>query len=421
MSDTSAVPLLSAKRSFEFNLEALRGFAALIVVIHHSILHVYSLDPSYTLYGPLGKSWMNPLPGHSSVLLFFVLSGYVIGLTNKKPLTKHSIISYLKKRFIRLYPIYVISLLFTLLIAANHYSVSTIVGHLLFLQNAAVPYIFENNPLWSLNNEILYYILFIPISCFRLNIKVVTAVSVGIGILAGTVAKSPLLSSYCFGFVFWLSGLLIAQADGFTKKYSSIWLLSAWLVMFLGYETLNPLNLISLLMETKLGWFFYKHEGGSILFADLFQLPFCLYVFLVFINRSFKYSLLASLGLIISTVAYYIYLINRYGPLAPTIIPFHMPMVFFAIGTLLFIIASLRAELRYQYVMPNIFLKLGAISYGLYVIHFPVSICISRITFFSGSMLTFFTRLVIEISLTSLIGYILELKIQPIFKQKLSI
>ncbi|RZK27985.1 MAG: acyltransferase, partial [Hymenobacter sp.] len=97
------------KRPFNYNLEFLRGVAALLVVYHHTIVHKFVLDPAYMPDG----LWKFEAPGHLSVLVFFVLSGYVIRLTNGAPIVGEKRESYLKKRFIRIYPIYALAALFT--------------------------------------------------------------------------------------------------------------------------------------------------------------------------------------------------------------------------------------------------------------------------------------------------------------------
>ena len=70
--------------------------------------------------------------------------------------------------------------------------------------------------------------------------------------------------------------------------------------------------------------------------------------------------------------------------------------------------------------LPYPFIKLGAISYGIYVIHFPISIMLSHITVFSGTILTYCIRLAVDLLLVLTAGYLLELKVQPFFKAILS-
>ena len=84
--------------------------AALTVVLGHTIVIKQTLDPHYQPTGIFSFQ----APGHLSVLIFFILSGYVIGLTNQRPLEAASIGTYLKKRIVRIYPIYLLSILLAL-------------------------------------------------------------------------------------------------------------------------------------------------------------------------------------------------------------------------------------------------------------------------------------------------------------------
>ena len=103
--------------NFNFDLEALRGFAALVVVFRHIALEEELLNPNYS---PGYLIHFFPI-ANFAVLVFFVLSGYVIGVSNINNLKRNNIFPYLKKRAIRLYPIYIISIFFALVIANQNY------------------------------------------------------------------------------------------------------------------------------------------------------------------------------------------------------------------------------------------------------------------------------------------------------------
>lgn len=403
-------------RNFEFSLEGLRGFAALVVVLGHATFHPLSLDPAYTP----SIIYSSPFPGHLCVLIFFILSGYVIGLTNKRPLIRATIIPYLRKRVVRLYPIYFISLLLTLAVMTRSYPFSVIAGHFLFLQNSVVARIWENNPLWSLNNEVLYYLAFIPLSYLRLHPARVLLGAGLVGILCGTVLPLPLLSSYSFGFVFWVSGLWLAQSPSVPKRYASRWLLFGLLCLFLGYGVLNPLTTISIIIEDKMGINTGLPDAPSIQFSDLAALPFCFYVFMRFTNHAVKGEHLLLGAFVLSVFAYYAHMVHKYGLHSPEAQYLLLPIIIFIIGSALLIVSLVRATPAVPVLLAPSLLKLGAISYGIYVIHFPISIMLSHIPYFSGSALTFSVRLVIHLLLVLGAGYLLELKIQPWFKARFS-
>ena len=145
-------------------LEALRGFAALYVVLFHCLppkFYWFGIDVGFLFrFGP------------ESVIVFFVLSGFVIKYTYEKSKDK-SFRFYFIRRFIRLY----IPLLFIFLLAyvmkcygegalANP-EWSSLFGNLFMLQdnitlkpNVLSGAYLANGVLWSLSYEWWFYMLF---------------------------------------------------------------------------------------------------------------------------------------------------------------------------------------------------------------------------------------------------------------------
>ena len=97
-----------------------------------------------------------------------------------------------------------------------------------------------------------------------------------------------------------------------------------------------------------------------------------------------------------------------------------LPIIVFTIGSFLLLISLSRPSLSYVVSPPPLLIKLGAMSYGIYVIHFPVTILLSRFPYFSGSALTFCIRLVVYLLIVIGAGYLLELKIQPWLKARIT-
>ena len=90
-------------------LDALRGIAVLCVLAFHFI-HSYAHYCSSALPQPF------PAPlGWPGVLLFFVISGFVITLSAERYMSAYA---FLKNRFLRIYPLYAISAVFTMFWAA---------------------------------------------------------------------------------------------------------------------------------------------------------------------------------------------------------------------------------------------------------------------------------------------------------------
>ena len=80
-------------------LDALRGFAAFVVVLHHFRL-AYTLDPPRWFAIPL-------FAGFPSVILFFILSGYVLGLPYWRG-SHPTYGKYITRRFFRIYVPYAV-------------------------------------------------------------------------------------------------------------------------------------------------------------------------------------------------------------------------------------------------------------------------------------------------------------------------
>ncbi|MFB2975627.1 acyltransferase family protein [Microseira sp. BLCC-F43] len=118
---------LEKNSSYDYNLEGIRGLAALSVASFHVLFLKNFLDPTYhpnIYFGYLQA-------GRSAVLLFFVLSGYVIGLTTTKEFSIQQLRNYISRRSIRILPIYVIAICLALLAEPNE-KLSIVLGNYFF-------------------------------------------------------------------------------------------------------------------------------------------------------------------------------------------------------------------------------------------------------------------------------------------------
>ena len=151
-------------------LEALRGFAALYVVLHHSLPHYWVLA-GVNIGGLLRF-------GQEAVILFFLLSGFVINYAFETGKDK-TFRSYFLKRFSRIYlPLTLIMLLGYLIVCARAGNfvdpeLSNLGLNLLMLQdigslkpNTIVEPYLHNAPLWSLSYEWWFYMLFFPVCTY---------------------------------------------------------------------------------------------------------------------------------------------------------------------------------------------------------------------------------------------------------------
>ncbi len=163
-------------------ISMLRGLAAVQVVAAHLRAQLY--PGLKTLPDP--ALWYQALSfftgfAHQAVVLFFVLSGWLVGgsLLNKVAgpggLCRATLVHYAIDRVTRMWIVLVPVFLLTLALgaatgdidprrfdfdSANPYSVTTFAGNLAGVQDLAVPRYGGNFALWSLANEMWYYVLF---------------------------------------------------------------------------------------------------------------------------------------------------------------------------------------------------------------------------------------------------------------------
>ena len=198
-------------------LEALRGLAALYVVIHHTLPHKFELAGL-----PLAYLWRF---GQEAVILFFLLSGFVIKFSFEKSRNKQ-FGNYFSKRFYRIFiPLVVV---FAIGYLANSYNAGhwinpdlpRLLGNLFMLQDFATvkpnvlvqPYM-GNDPLWSLSFEWWFYMLFFPLTTYirseRWRDNTVFTLSVVSAALY--VVEPNFLTRLCMYLGIWWSGVYLAQ------------------------------------------------------------------------------------------------------------------------------------------------------------------------------------------------------------------
>lgn len=169
-------------------LDLLRGLAALMVLLGHWRNLLFIDYPQLTAHKlMLLVPYALSSAGHQAVVIFFVLSGYLISGSVFRSLERGqwSWSSYLTHRIVRLWVVLVPGLLLCALwdnigihfhmapalysgLAGNHIipdihpllKTHIFFGNLFFLQSLLVPIFGSDGPLWSLANEFWYYLLF---------------------------------------------------------------------------------------------------------------------------------------------------------------------------------------------------------------------------------------------------------------------
>ena len=146
------------------NLDALKFFAIIIICFHHYQQSTGVKFNEINFY--FGRFYFGYL-----VELFFILSGFVIGLGSKNN-PSISFKSFLGKRIIRLYPMCILSTLLVLVISIMrkvflHDKINFGLWYWFcaFL-NLRVKVILPNNPLWYISVLILCYIIYYCILFF---------------------------------------------------------------------------------------------------------------------------------------------------------------------------------------------------------------------------------------------------------------
>jgi peptidoglycan/LPS O-acetylase OafA/YrhL len=146
------------------SIDILRAAAALGVFFYHQ--HVGALIAGYTGISLL--NWGDNFGAAYAVPLFFLISGYCIHLSNLKYISKRSPLplkEYYKRRLLRIYPPYLVALVFTVGVNYCTYknmpSFPDIIFHAFALQGFTVLYFNSINVvLWTISIELAFYLIY---------------------------------------------------------------------------------------------------------------------------------------------------------------------------------------------------------------------------------------------------------------------
>ena len=162
-------------------IDALRGVAALGVVFYHAVEQGKNLPDNFLQY-PIRAIQFASSFGYIGVFLFFVISGFCIHLQwarSKAAGTEPDIRfgPFWKRRIRRLYPPYIITLLFFLLLTAataginlTHFFIYDVVMHLLMLHNLDPSTCYTiNGVFWTLAVEEQLYLAYFLLLFMRVR------------------------------------------------------------------------------------------------------------------------------------------------------------------------------------------------------------------------------------------------------------
>jgi peptidoglycan/LPS O-acetylase OafA/YrhL len=378
-------------------LEGLRGLASLWVFGGH--LFVWqSFYPGGIVLNQFVANWLIAInPGHLGVLFFFILSGYVIGIAyphDKRFFWR----KYLLKRWIRIYPMYVLAIILSCIIVPA--SSWQILGHLLFLNpNFCLP-LSGNTPLWSISYEFGFYLILPLIFRIRFSPR-----DNAILLLVATILVR--LFSWLNGLSFWLIGLIIAWKTQNKRNVSST--IPIRQDILAGIFIAAALNCTMKSFIAILKVLGIPNPSPILSFTptigDLLYLPSILFVFLKLIDV--KVPKYVELGLFLFPFLQISIVISGSLIKGPFwILPEYSSAMLLACVAIVFKIKPVNFDLA-------TLAPIGAISYGIYIYHMPMTHLLGKVPLFGGGWIEWFIRLAMTILLVLSFAYLTEIKLQP--------
>ena len=364
--------------------------------------HVLAANHSFDLWFETSQL------GRGAVLVFFMISGYVIGLSNPRLFAAGVTANYWRRRFVRLAPLYGLVVVLGLLVMhlqGDRPTVTEVFGPLLLLQNFetycgfSVPPPSINTPLWALHHEIVYYALFLVVWCWRPSVWLACSVCLGISLL-GCFAPFgwQFIGSYATGFCFWLTGLWLAWRRPAAPPDAQPFPFIGLICLMLAVEYLRPARLV--LAALGVG----SPQLPFVSPTDFALWPIC---FLLLAGATGTLpcklapwttaSVLPAVGASLAVVA------TNHSLTEPR---WFWGVVFTLLGAL-FILRPIGSSLLGK------FGWFGGISYALYLVHMPVVNIVNIKGANFSSLLDFPLRISAAVILSVTVAALLEYRIQP--------
>lgn len=334
-------------------LDYIRGFAAIYVILHH-FLPQLKFIPGVISKGVFAF-------GQEAVMLFFLLSGFVIYVSvhNKPNITFQD---YFIRRLRRIYFPFLVAILLSIAVyafngnLAKYFSLKDLLGNLLMLQDLSelkpgiivAPFL-GNHPFWSLAYEWWFYMLFFPIYkyLFKVSYRLYYIAAISLIFFSIYIAVPNQVSLLLSYFITWWCGVEAGEIYLRTRRFT--------------FQTIKPILICLFLLS-------------------LLSVVPCL--------------LLDSKGF-----GYYPFLTFRH---------FFSAFLYVLIGLIWY-----RYKLIYFENIFKIFYPLAGISYGLYIFHYPLLLRWNLEPYISNIWLVY----LIKFSLIFLISYIVEIKLQPLINK----
>lgn len=256
-------------------LDGLRGLAAVYVMIHHARLALtQSYQNGLSLHAER-YAWYDKFLvyffslfkfGHEAVIVFFVLSGFVIHLKQSDRnynLENFKVLTYFKKRIIRIYPTLLVSFLLCIILdylsfifthisfqdIFSKYSTNSFVFNFFLIPDA--PIWGYNFPVWSLKHEWFFYLLY-PLLLWLSNKHVSFSLLVVIGLFASYSLgiRIPYIGPATYTLMVWSLGCILASLF---KNSNAIKWLPCLLILGIIYPFINKSNQYYPLLDLTFG------------------------------------------------------------------------------------------------------------------------------------------------------------------------
>lgn len=420
-----AYPLLQSvqmtKTDRYLSLDILRTILAITVVCFHAFnCYPEVFDKQFSFH----NNYFNyHFPGHIRVLIFFCLSGYLISLHTPKLNDKASITSYIKKRLMRILPIYFMAIAFTVLITWGKYNWGTIVANLLFVSVPGDNVFYENGPIWYLNYEMLFYFIYIFFSYYNISllrtVKILLAAIALLFFFFHHVKIQPLVISYLVGLLFWTTGAAIGEKTNQRHWNISLSRLMAIFILTFCIERFNPYwSLVKLFNINLADYSGYSWNQQSMSYNDLYYYPLTILLILALTKTySKKYIYLLAFIFISSVIKLAsVYKMYGWGFLEKEHYDYVVPVIAFSCSVTLWF-ADFKIGNFIKSAAKSI-APLSKITYGIYLTHMPLLVLFGMTT--STTSPGYFTlKIIAFVAILLLVSYWLEMKFQP-YVRKLS-
>ncbi|HMU06821.1 MAG TPA: acyltransferase [Kaistella sp.] len=312
------------------NLQILRGISALLVCCFH-----FRGDLNFG-----AQKWGDLLFGKGSigVPIFFVISGFIMVYTTTKLKGEHSaknVISFLKKRVIRIIPLYYL-LTFAWMILGGSFllyfkaeGLQRVISSLLFLpQKDQFPVLFLG---WSLNYEMLFYLIFAVSLFFKTK-------------------------RYLFLILFFLTAMVLGKWYHFESSYLNMvtdfkniyFIIGVLFGLYLSKIRLDNkiLQIISILFIVLFAAFFFnffnfENQFITVVSVSLFVLAFLIFDFFLKVKSS---KFLVMLG----DISYSIYLSHPFVEIIFKRIHVESPLMLILLFVLKLVVVIIISKILYE-------------------------------------------------------------------------